>query len=138
MFAHFYDTFGEVIILSSASSDEHFDSVLKKLCRFLKSRPVNKVKKNVLLVVVFLLLISSCVSIYCFRGDLFPYPFTAEQKKEVNSWVGQMVLLGTAYNDYLAACKELQRSVKYSVDAGTRMAYDDAVPLFERVETVSS
>lgn len=114
------------------SSDEHFDSVLKKLCKLLKSRPINKVKKIVLFTIVSVLLLSSCVSLYCFRGDLFPYPFTVEQKKEVNSWVGQMVLLGTAYNDYLVAQSDLMQGVKNSIDAGTRIVYDDAVPLFER------
>lgn len=114
------------------SSDEHFDSVLKKLCRLLKSKPVNRLKKIVSVSVLSMLLMASGVSLCCFYEKIFPYPFTAAQKNEVNSWVAQMSLLGGAYNDYLAAADDLIGSAKNSVDAGARAAFDDALPLFER------
>ena len=113
------------------SSDEHFDSVLKKLCKLLKSNPVNRLKKIVSVSVLSILLITAGVSL-CFYEKIFPYPFTSAQKDEVNSWVAQMSLLGVAYNDYLAAADDLIGSAKNSVDAGSRVAFDDALSLFER------
>ena len=77
-------------------------------------------------------LIVGCFGIWKYGNKLLPYPITTADKYEVNTWVGQMMLLGVAYNDYASAVDDFLGSVKNSIDAGTRTAYDDAVLLFER------
>lgn len=112
------------------AAQEHYDSTVKKICEKFKARP-RRSKWKIIGLALFLLLAVSGIGIWKNFDTLFPYPFTAEQKNEVNVWVGQMAILCTSYNDYASAVSDFLGSVKFSLDSGSRRSYDDAVPLFE-------
>ena len=113
------------------AAQEHYDSTVKKICEKFKARP-RRSKWKIIGLALFLLLAVSGIGIWKNFDALFPYPFTAEQKNEVNAWVGQMGMLCVSYNDYISAVSDFLNSVRLSVDSGSRRSYDDAVPLFER------
>lgn len=113
------------------AAQEHYDSTVKKICEKFKARP-RRSKWKIIGLALFLLLAVSGIGIWKNFDALFPYPFTAEQKNEVNAWVGQMGMLCASYNDYISAATDFLGSVRLSVDSGSRRSYDDAVPLFER------
>lgn len=112
------------------AAQEHYDSTVKKICEKFKARP-RRSKWKIIGLALFLLLAVSGIGIWKNFDTLFPYPFTAEQKNEVNVWVGQMGMLCASYNDYASAVSDFLGSVKLSLDSGSRRSYDDAVPLFE-------
>lgn len=113
------------------AAQEHYDSTLKKICEKFNARP-RRSKWKIIGSALFALFAISGIGIWKNFDTLFPYPFTAEQKNEVNAWVGQMGMLCASYNDYISAASDFLNSVRLSVDSGSRRSYDDAVPLFER------
>lgn len=112
------------------AAQEHYDSTVKKICEKFNAKP-RRSKWKIIGLALFLLLTVSGIGIWKNFDTLFPYPFTAEQKNEVNAWVGQMGMLCASYNDYISAASDFLNSVRLSVDSGFRRSYDDAVPLFE-------
>ena len=113
------------------AAQEHYDSAVNKICEKFNAKP-RRSKWKIIGLALFLLLTVSGIGIWKNFDTLFPYPFTAEQKNEVNAWVGQMGMLCASYNDYISAASDFLNSVRLSVDSGSRRSYDDAVPLFER------
>lgn len=113
------------------AAQEHYDSTVKKICEKFNARP-RRSKWKIIGLALFLLLTVSGIGIWKNFDALFPYPFTAEQKNEVNAWVGQMGMLCASYNDYASSVSDFLGSVKLSLDSSSRRSYDDAVPLFER------
>ena len=113
------------------AAQEHYDSTVKKICEKFNARP-RRSKWKIIGLALFLLLTVSGIGIWKNFDALFPYPFTAEQKNEVNVWVGLMGMLCASYNDYASAVSDFLNSVRLSVDFGSRRSYDEAVPLFER------
>lgn len=112
------------------AAQEHYDSTVKKISEKFNAKP-RRSKWKIIGLALFLLLAVSGIGIWKNFDTLFPYPFTAEQKNEVNAWVGQMGMLCASYNDYISAASDFLNSVRLSMDSGSRRSYDDAVPLFE-------
>lgn len=113
------------------AAQEHYDSTLKKICEKFNAKP-RRSKWKIIGLALFALLALSGIGIWKNFDALFPYPFTAEQKNEVNAWVGQMGMLCASYNDYASSVSDFLGNVKLSLDSSSRRSYDDAVPLFER------
>ncbi len=76
------------------------------------------------------LLIGAGIGVWLKSDKIFPYPFTTEQKKQVESLAANIMLVGTAYNDYLSAENDLLVAARLSVEAGSRKAFDDAAPTY--------
>ena len=111
------------------ASQEHFDSVLKRICRNFKAKP-HRHKWPVVAAIAAALLVGAGIGVWLKADKIFPYPFTTEQKRQVESLVANIMLVGTAYNDYLAADNDLLAAARLSVEAGSRKAFDDAVPTY--------
>ena len=111
------------------ASQEHFDSVLKRICRNFKAKPRRR-KWPVVAAIAAALLVGAGIGVWLKADKIFPYPFTTEQKKQVESLAANIMLVGTAYNDYLAADSDLLAAARLSVEAASRKAFDDAAPIY--------
>ena len=111
------------------ASQEHFDSVLKRICRNFKAKPRRR-KWPVVAAIAAALLVGAGIGVWLKADKIFPYPFTTEQKKQVESLAANIMLVGTAYNDYLAADNDLLAAARLSVEAVSRKAFDDAAPIY--------
>ena len=111
------------------ASQEHFDSVLKRICRNFKAKPHRR-RWPVVAAIAAALLIGAGIGVWLKSDKIFPYPFTTEQKKQVESLAANIMLVGTAYNDYLAADNDLLAAARFSVEAVSRKAFDDAAPIY--------
>ena len=111
------------------ASQEHFDSVLKRICRNFKAKPHRR-RWPVVAAIAAALLIGAGIGVWLKSDKIFPYPFTTEQKKQVESLAANIMLVGTAYNDYLSAENDLLVAARLSVEAGSRKAFDDAAPTY--------
>ena len=111
------------------ASQEHFDSVLRRICRNFKAKPHRR-KWPAVAVIAAVLLLGAGIGVWLKADKIFPYPFTAEQKKQVESLAANIMLVGTAYNDYLAAGSDLLAATRLSVEAGSRKAFNDAAPIY--------
>ena len=107
------------------ASQEHFDSVLKRICRNFKAKPRRR-KWPVVAAIAASLLVGAGIGVWLKADKIFPYPFTTEQKKQVESLAANIMLVGTAYNDYLAADNDLLAAARLSVEAGSRTTFDEA------------
>ena len=105
------------------ASQEPFDSVLNRICRNFKAKPHRR-RWPVVAAIAAALLVGAGIGVWLKADKIFPYPFTTEQKKQVESLVANIVLVGTAYNDYLAAYDDLISAARLSVDSGSRNEFD--------------
>ncbi len=104
------------------ASDVHFDSTFSMLCRLLHAKPYvatrQKIMKMLWCGLALLLLI--CVSAgYIFRAQLFPFPFTHNDKQLVKDFIANIQLQGYAYNELAEAYKALLDEALNSVLSGS-------------------
>ena len=111
------------------ASQEHFDSVLKRICRNFKARPVRK-RWPIIAVVALAMTAAVGIGIWGNADRLMPYPFTQKQKRQVEGFVANIMLVGAAYNEYLSAENELLGAARRSVEAKSRKSFDDATSQF--------
>ena len=111
------------------ASQEHFDSVLQRICRNFKAKPARKIWPLITAAAVAVLAIAG-IGVWCNADRLMPYPFTQEQKRQVEGLVANVMLVGAAYNEYLSADSELLDAARRSVDAKSRKVFDDVAAQF--------
>ena len=111
------------------ASQEHFDSVLQRICRNFKAKPQRR-KWPVATAIVTVILAGASVGIGLNVDRIFPYPFTQEQKKQVEMLSANMMLVGEAYSEFMSAENELHDAAERSILAGDKSAFDDAASLF--------
>ena len=84
------------------ASQEHFDSVLKRICRNFKAKP--RRRKWPILVVSFMAMLSAAIIGVCKTADvIFPYPFTNEAKQRTAVVEQMLIRVGTVYDLVLGA-----------------------------------
>ena len=111
------------------ASQEHFDSVLKRICRNFKAKPQRRIGMFVgILMGALLLALGIGVAFNVDR--VFPYPFTREAKQQVDAYAGTVMRIGAAYNEFLSAKVELLDKVELSIESGDKAPYQAAVPEF--------
>lgn len=113
------------------SSQEHFDSVLKRICEKFRSKPHRR-RWPVVAAIAAVLLIGSGIGVWLKADTIFPYPFTREARQQVDAYYGTVLQIGSAYNDFLSAEVELLDKVRLSIESGDKSPYQAAVPEFLR------
>ena len=73
------------------------------------------------------------IGAWVWSDKIFPYPMTARQKGLVDTLVGHMALLCTAYNDYLSAEKDLLDAAETAAHTGDMEAFHDKSFEYSRV-----
>ena len=112
------------------ASQEHFDSVLQRICRNFKSKPRRRIGLMAGVVAIGLLVMAG-VGIGFNADKIFPYPFTNAAKQEVASFCGVVSQLSAAYNDFLSAKAAFIRDgVRLSIKSGNPSEYESAIPQF--------
>ena len=113
------------------ASQEHFDSVLQRICKNFKAKPKRRIGRLVGLVLVALALAVGA-GIWINADSIFPYPFTNAAKQQVDLLAGTTMQVGGAYNEFLSAKLEFLDRVGLSIESGDKAPYQAAVPLFLR------
>ena len=111
------------------ASQEHFDSVLQRICRNFKAKPVRK-RWPAIAAVALAVIVVAGIGVWSNADRLLPYPFTQEQKRQVEVFAANIMLVGAAYNEYLLAEGDLLDAAGRSVSAKSRKAFDDAAVQF--------
>lgn len=111
------------------ASQEHFDSVLQRICKNFQSKPCRR-RWPVMAAMAAVFIAVMGTGIWLNRDEIFPYPFTDEQKKQVELLSANMMLVGEAYNEFMHAEGDLYDAAERSILAGDKRAFDDAAPLF--------
>ena len=111
------------------ASQEHFDSVLQRICRNFKAKPQRR-KWPMVAAIATVILAAAGVGIGLNVDRIFPYPFSQEQKKQVEMLSANMMLVGEAYSEFMSAENELHDAAERSMLAGDKGAFDDAASLF--------
>ena len=103
---------------------EHFDSVLNKLCRLLKSRRVGFIKKILSIFALLIAVFFGGFSVWLFRAELFPYPFTHHDRQIVQSVVANVANQCMYYDQMIGLCKELLDCAERCVTADEESTFD--------------
>ena len=111
------------------ASQEHFDSVLQRICRNFIARPRRRIGM-IVGVVAAILAVSLGTGVWLAADRLFPYPFTYAAKQEVKAFTGVAMQVGGVYNEFLSAKTEFLEKVSLSIESGDPAAYQSAVPMF--------
>ena len=111
------------------ASQEHFDSVLKRICRNFKAKP-HRHKWPVVAAIAAALLVGAGIGVWLKADKIFPYPFTREARQEVDAYYGTVLRIGAAYNEFLSAKMELLDKVSLSIESEDKAPYQAAVPEF--------
>lgn len=111
------------------ASQEHFDSTLQRICRNFKSKPQRR-KWPAVAAIATVILAAAGIGIGLNVDRIFPYPFTQEQKKQVEMLSANMMLVGEAYSEFMSAENELHNAAERSMLAGNKSAFDDAASMF--------
>ncbi len=111
------------------ASQEHFDSVLNRICRNFKAKPHRR-KWPVVAAIAAALLVGAGIGVWLKADKIFPYPFTREARQEVDAYYGTVLRIGAAYNEFLSAKMELLDKVSLSIEAEDKAPYQAAVPEF--------
>ena len=104
------------------ASQEHFDSVLQRICRNFKAKPQRRTWP-VTAALATVVLAAAGVGIGLNADRIFPYPFTQEQKKHVEMLSANMTLVGEAYSEFMSAEDELHNAAERSVLTGSKSAF---------------
>ncbi len=108
------------------ASDEHFDSTFSKLCSLLHSRPHGVYKARIiksLLALLVLLLLCGGYSIYHFREQIFPYPFTQSAKQNFSAISANVQHQATVCNMLFQYHEELLNGAELALDTETDTAF---------------
>ena len=102
---------------------------LRRICRNFIAKPVRKTWPAIAAVALTVIAVAG-VGVWRNADRLMPYPFTQEQKRQVEGFAANIMLVGAAYNEYLSAEGDLLDAAGRSVNAKSRKAFDDAAVLF--------
>ena len=111
------------------ASQEHFDSVLQRICRNFKAKPQRR-RWPVVAAIIATLLVCTGIGVWLKADKIFPYPFTREARQQVDAYAGIVMQVGGAYNEFLSAKEELLERVRLSIESGDKMPYQAALPEF--------
>ena len=111
------------------ASQEHFDSMLNRICRNFKAKPRRR-KWPVVAAIAAALLVGAGIGVWLKADKIFPYPFTREARQEVDAYYGTVLRIGAAYNEFLSAKMELLDKVSLSIESEDKAPYQAAVPEF--------
>ena len=111
------------------ASQEHFDSVLNRICRNFKAKPRRR-KWPVVAAIAAALLVGAGIGVWLKADKIFPYPFTREARQAVDAYYGTVLRIGAAYNEFLSAKMELLDKVSLSIESEDKAPYQAAVPEF--------
>ncbi len=111
------------------ASQEHFDSVLQRICRNFKAKPQRRIGMLVGFASAVLALAVG-VGMWINADSIFPYPFTNAAKQQVDMLAGTAMQIGGAYNEFLSAKIEFLDRVGLSIESGDKAPYQAAVPMF--------
>lgn len=111
------------------ASQEHFDSTLQRICRNFKAKPQRRKWPAVAAIATVILALAG-VGIGLNVDRIFPYPFTQEQKMQVEMLSANMMLVGEAYSEFMSAENELHNAAERSILVEDKSVFDDAASLF--------